>query len=172
MAQRKTQMDLEAFLLAVRARLDNGEDDFANAAEKAVAKHDLDPELANEALHKGLAEIARRYLGTEQRQDIMRSVRVKRTSHLHPKRVVQVSSTRCELRDWPVVTVNGYRTLEECSIEDAEAQVTHFTNTINGIARRRAVIEAVIREAKRSKVSLIGELPDDVLARCLTEGEV
>ena len=160
-------LDRESFLQAVQRRLDNGAASFADAVRRAVARRELDPSFTSEALMTGLIEIAREHLGTEERERIIRSVSVRRTLVEEDPTTITVSVTRSELRDWPVITVAGYKRLEDCTIEEAEAQIQHFTQTIDGLARRRTVVEHVVTEARNAGVELIGELPDETLNECL-----
>jgi hypothetical protein len=148
--------------------LDNGAASFADATRRTVARRELDPDLEAEALLVGLIEIAREHLGTEERARIIRSVSVHYEQDADEgSSVITVSVHRSELRDWPVITVNGHKRLEDCTIEEAEAQVQHFNQTIDGLARRRAVVEQAVAAARSAGVGLIGELPDETLNECL-----
>lgn len=173
MAQRAASGDLdrEAFLAAVAIRLGNGSADFAEAAQQATAKRELEPTFASEALLIGLVEVARRELGTKPRTDAIRSVRLARRTSVGESRTVTVSVIPSQLREWPVMTVNGFRRMEECTVEDVEHQASHFRGVIQGLNERLAVLDAVMAAAVEAQVERIGDLDDDTLNACLMAGQ-
>jgi len=174
-AQRKprSEMDREAFLASVKLHLGNGAANYPEAVAKATAREALDPELESEALMTGLVEIAREVWGTNYRHQIVRTrpVSVTRTPGNSETVTRQVSVTRSAARDWPVFTGSGHKPLEACTVEEAESAILHLSQTIDGIVKNRAVVEAAVKAARNAGVALIGELPDDVLDACLEEGQ-
>jgi hypothetical protein len=165
-AQPKT-LDLDAFLFHVRRRVESG-CSIGEGVRRVLKRHTLSPELEAEALYRGLTEIAADHLNRGERDRIARAVVVRMRS-VEP--TVTSVVVRSELRDWPVWTVAGKRRLEECTPDEVEAEIAHLERTMEGLRRRRDVLARVVAAARAAGVSLVGDLPDEVLDGCIVSEE-
>lgn len=161
-------LDESAFLRIVKREIKRGQSMAAAAA--AALKFDLEPAFAAELLQRGAASLVGEKMGRLPRERILRrEVQIMRIQGSEPK-VRTIEVTRSPLRDWPIRCVDGVqRQLEESTVEDVVAEIKHLDGVISGLNRRRRPLDAVRREAVAAGVQKIGELPDDVLERCLQE---
>lgn len=159
-------IDHAAFIAEVKKRTDAG-DTLADAVSRVWHANRLTNALRDEAIQRGLADIAAEELLTAPRNQIMRSAAVRRTASQTVTHVVTV--VRSSLRDWPIATVAGVRRLEDCSVEEVEAEVAHMQRTIDGLERRRDVIARVAKATRDAGLTRVGDLPDAVLDECLDE---
>lgn len=173
MAQVKpTALTRDEFIDQVSRRLKFSS--ISKAVEWVQERYELDSDLFSEALHRGLASIAGESLMRDMREEIIRSARsidVTRVSVPGKHRRIEV--VRSRLRDWPITAgvVGHPRPLEDVTVEEVEAEISHIDATVEGIWKRRRVLAAVVEQAKAAGVSKIGELPDPVLDNCLLQAE-
>jgi len=164
-AARRT-LSRDHFLLLVRRLLDRG-GTVEDSVRRVVRTRPLDPEFEAAALHRGLYEVALDGLGSAERTRLSRLVVISRQQDETEARGVTVR--RSPLRDWPVFTPSGARTLERCSVQEGRWAVAQMDATIRGIQQRRDVIVRLVEKAEASGVTILGQLSDEDFDDCIKE---
>ncbi len=152
------------FLQRVVQRMERGHG-VAESVSWVLSRHELLPDLAHDYFMRGATDAASDAVARLPRDRILRLAFIHRAERNHD--ILKVADVvRSPLRDWPISIAAGIR-LELCTVEQVEGEVMHLDKTIGGLYRRRRPLAAATKAARDRGLTVMGDLPDEVLDACL-----